>query len=321
MPSIIERAFEKLDLSPDSGKAARKQAKAAAPADGAVGTVDAGVIDSLEDELEGLDAGRSPGSGPSGPGQRKEPGKARSREVPLDLESLHGMGYLTPETPQSALSEQFRRIKRPLLKKIESGTAAEAGYPNLIAVTSALPGEGKTFNAINLAISMAMELDRTVLLVDADVAKSDVTRRAGIDVARGLTDVLVDKDVDLSDVLIRTDIPKLTILPSGSHHTNVTELLASDEMKRLVAELAERYADRVVIFDAPPMLATSGAGVLASLVGQVVFVVRAEYTQKSEVREALQQLGRREGVGLVLNRSREWYAGKKGYGYYYGYGQ
>ena len=219
----------------------------------------------------------------------------------------------------------LRHIKRPLLRKLEEKPATSEWYPNLIMVTSSLPGEGKTFTSINLAISIAMELDKTVLLVDSDVAKSDVAKNLGIEAeaTRGLTDYLVDDGVDLSDVLLKTSIPKLTVLPSGSHHANMTELLASGGMKHLIDDLSKRYPDRVVIFDSPPILVTSGAGVLASLVGQIVFVVHAERTLNSQVKESLKQLNRKENVGLVLNRSREWGGnkGRYGYGYYYYYGK
>ncbi len=124
--------------------------------------------------------------------------------------------------------------------------------PNLIMVTSALPGEGKTFSAINLAISMAMEQDKTVLFVDADVAKASAGRLLGVPKgSRGLIDVL-EHGVSLREVLYHTNIPKLRVLPAGSAHERATELLASEGMRALMSDLSRRYADRVIVFDSPP---------------------------------------------------------------------
>ena len=167
-----------------------------------------------------------------------------------------------------------------------------------------------------------MELDRTVLLVDADVAKPDLSRRLGIDQALGLIDV-VTGDVKLPDVILRTDVPKLAALPVGTRNRNSNELLASQQMKQTVMDLSRRYPDRVVLFDSPPLLATSEAVVLAQLVGQIVLVVAAERTPQQAVKDALGMLPNTDNVGLILNRARPrngslYYGG--GYGYGYGYG-
>ncbi|MFQ5467857.1 MAG: XrtA-associated tyrosine autokinase, partial [Kiloniellaceae bacterium] len=179
------------------------------------------------------------------------------------------------------------------------------GKPNnLIMVTSAKPGEGKTFTAINLAISIALERDFTVLLIDADFSRPNILQVLGLEAKKGLIDVLENPAVDLSDVLIRTNIDKLTVLPAGGAHDLSTELLASLRMRDIVQDIARRYRDRIVIFDSPPVLVTSEACVLATHVGQVVFVVEADKTPKSAVREALDLLDAGTRVGLVLNRCR-----------------
>jgi exopolysaccharide/PEP-CTERM locus tyrosine autokinase len=189
---------------------------------------------------------------------------------------------------------------------------------NMIMVTSALPGEGKTFTSINLALSIAMEMDKTVLLIDADVAKPDVTARLGVEAEKGLIDILLDDGLTLQDVLLRTDIPKLTLLPSGGRHVHSTELLASERMRQLVLELSSRYSDRIVIFDSPPLLLTNEARVLASLMGQIVLVAEESRTPQHAVKEAVDLLDANEIVGIVMNKGAQKTDGDGygGYGYY-----
>jgi len=244
--------------------------------------------------------------------------KTGSRELRVDLERLSSMGVITPHTTNTVLAEEYRLIKRPLLDRAMPGLQ-HVPNGNLIMVTSALPGEGKTFTALNLAMSMAMEMDRTVLLVDADVVRSDVSRVLGIEAVEGLTDYLSEEGVDLGDVLVKTDVPKLTVLPAGRQHKNVTELFASQQMRRLADELSQRYADRIIIFDSAPLLATTGSSVLAATVGQIVMVVEAERTLQRTVKDALKQIERFGTVNLVLNKGRLQSRSQYGYGYgYYG---
>ena len=136
-----------------------------------------------------------------------------------------------------------------------------------------------------------MELDNTVMLVDADVARPTLLKTLGLNPQRGLLDVLVDESIDLPQVLLRTNVEKLTILPSGTQHPRATELLASDAMVRLLEEMASRYSDRIIIFDSPPLLVTTEARALASHMGQAVIVVKAESTAQADVRHALATLG------------------------------
>jgi len=183
-------------------------------------------------------------------------------------------------------------------------------------VTSALPREGKTFCAINLALSMAMEVDTSVLLVDADVVRPAVLDRLGLPPTRGLMDVLTDPSLDLADVMLRTNIPKLSLLPAGTRNERSTELLGSEAMERLLVDLSNRYADRVVIFDAPPLLLTSEAKVLAERLGQVVVVVEAGNTPRAAVNEAFAAVAQCANVVTVLNRCAEPVSDSR-YGYYY----
>lgn len=242
-----------------------------------------------------------------------------SRSIQIDLQRLATMGMVTPELPRSAIAEEFRLIKRPLLRNAVSTGPGAIDKGNLIMVTSALPGEGKSFTAINLAISMAMELDYTVLLVDADVSRPSVLRHLGLPQSRGLMDALAGEVDDLGEVLLRTNIEKLSILPAGMPHQRATELLASESMSQLLAQIARRYPDRIVVFDSPPVLVTTEARVLATLMGQVVVVVEAERTSHGSVRQALATLEACPVKLMVLNKSRQRASGSY-YGYGYGYG-
>jgi receptor protein-tyrosine kinase len=256
-----------------------------------------------------LDAAQ-PGAAPSEPVVER-----RSREVDLDLRRMSRANLLVPGEPRSQLEEEFRIIKRPLLENVRGQTAVRPDRANLIMVTSAVPGEGKTQSAINLAVSIAMELDHTVLLVEADVLRPSVLERMGVAAQRGLLDLLANRDVDLSDVLLKTNIPKLTLLPAGTSSSRSTELLASDAMHALLGELASKYSDRVIVFDTPPLLSTTESRVLASHMGQVLMVVESGRTPTSTVQQAFATLESHPVVLSMLNK----YRGPKGsnsYGYY-----
>lgn len=250
--------------------------------------------------------------------QFERAGVATVQEVTLDLGELHNSGIVTPDQPKTLVAEEFRILKRPLLNNI-ANPAATIRNSNLIMVTSSLPGEGKSFTAINLAISIAMELDRTVLLVDADVARPSLPSVLGFPGGRGLLDVLQDPSLKLNEVLLRTNIAKLSILSSGTRDAQSTELLASEGMGRLLDEMSKRYPDRIIVFDSPPLLPTTEARVLATRMGQIVFVVRAEETPQSAVREALGTLEACPVKLLVLNQARNVAQAAYGYGYGYGY--
>src|SRR5882672_10467067 len=228
--------------------------------------------------------------------------RRQSKAIEIDLARLANMGYVTPDAPRTQLADEYRVIKRPLLTNAlrKSSTSVDRG--NLILITSAMPGEGKTFTSINLALSMAVELDCTVLLVDADVARPAVLDRLGLPNTKGLLDVLTDSRLEIGDVLLRTNVDRLSILPAGTHHPRATELLASDGMNRLVDELATRYADRILVFDAPPLLPSTESRVLATHMGQIVVVVEAERTQRSTLTQALATIENCPVVMTLLNK-------------------
>lgn len=237
------------------------------------------------------------------------------KQVEINLAKLHELGMVTPDQGKTLVAEEFRLIKRPLIKNAFSLAPGSSAHGNLIMITSSLPKEGKTFCAINLAMSIAMEMDHTVLLVDADVARPSVLQTLGIKSEIGLMDILLDDKLDLADVMLKTNIEKLSILPAGKGHKHATELLASQAMSGLLDEIANRYSDRIVIFDSPPLLLTTEASVLASHMGQIVLVVEAETTTQHAVKDALRQIETCANINLVYNKANGFPTGKY-YGYY-----
>jgi len=243
---------------------------------------------------------------------------ARSQRVDFDLAVLAAANLVTPDAPRSQVADEFRVVKRPLINNVKSANGSSPARNNLIMVTSAVAGEGKSFTAINLAMSIAAELDNTVMLVDADVARPSVLRMLGLPAGPGLLDLLEGK-ADISAVLLKTSIPKLTILPSGTPHARATELLASDAMRLLLDDMSRRYPDRIIIFDSPPLLLTTESRVLATQMGQVVVVVQAEKTLRAEVQQALATIENCPLRMMLLNKAQ--IDSVSGYGYGYGYGQ
>lgn len=242
------------------------------------------------------------------------------KQVELNLEAISASGLLVPQATRSQLADEYRVIKRPLIANAMGKGTAMIHNGNLIMVTSALPGEGKSFTAINLAISIAMELDNTVMLVDADVSRPSVLNMLGLPPAPGLLDVVAENSVDISNVLLRTNIEKLSILPSGTAHPRATELLASDAMVRLLDDMSSRYNDRIIIFDSPPLLLTTESRALATHMGQIVIVVHAENTAQSAVKQAIAAIEACTVKMMLLNQARQSSTDGYGYGYGYGYG-
>lgn len=230
-------------------------------------------------------------------------GRTRSREVELDLGRMEEAGYVIAANGSSRIAEEFRIVKRPVLTNIQAA-GKDMTRANMVMVTSSVAGEGKTFTAINLALSIAMEMERRVLLVDADVAQPSIPHRLGLSPGKGLLDLLSDPSIALSECILRTNIDKFAILPAGTPHASPTELLASEAMSRLVADLASRYPDRVVIFDTPPLLASSESRVLATYLGQILFVVEADRTAQATINEALSTIESCPMVMTVLNKAR-----------------
>lgn len=262
----------------------------------------------------------------SGPLTSKEVGSdpelVISRHVDVDLARLAALGMVTPDKPRSMLAEQFRVVKRPLIRNAKGKGAAKVEKGNLIMVTSALPREGKSFSAINLAISMAMELDFRVLLVDADFARPSILPKLALEPQKGLMDVLLGDVSELSEVILRTNIEKLSLLPAGMPHPRATELIASEAMANMLEEISGRYPDRIIIFDSPPLIPTTEARVLAAHMGQILVVVEADRTTHGALRQALTTIENCPVKLMLLNKAsvRE-SSGLYGYGYGYGYGE
>jgi exopolysaccharide/PEP-CTERM locus tyrosine autokinase len=226
------------------------------------------------------------------------------------------MGFVTPDAPMSQIADEFRVIKRPIIRNaVGKGAGVRVRNGNLVMITSAIPAEGKTYTSLNLAMSLAMEYDSTVLLVDGDVANPTLPRLLGVPSAPGLLDVLTRDDVDLSQALVRTNVEKLSVLPAGSRNRRSTELLASEQMAVLLRELSSRYSDRIIIFDSPPLLATTEARVLAQHMGQVIVVVATDSTSQRAVTQALATIESCEVVMMMLNKASQTDVGTYGYDY------
>jgi exopolysaccharide/PEP-CTERM locus tyrosine autokinase len=248
-------------------------------------------------------------------------GVTKSITVKLDWEYIESQGYLTEKTERSQMVEEYRTIKRPLIANAFGERSKGIERANLVLVTSSVPGEGKTFSAINIALSIGQERDKEVLLIDADVAKPSVASALGIDNTPGLIEYLESEDMDFSEVIRKTDLPGFRVVPAGNKHSFSTELLASNKMEKLVSELSQRYSDRIVIFDSPPLLAATQGEVLAALVGQVVVVIEAESTLQATVKEMVSKLDKCDVVLALLNKAnRSFDFGSNAYGYGYGYG-
>lgn len=239
-----------------------------------------------------------------------------TRTATINLELLRARGFVTPDVPTSQIADEFRVIKRPILRNAMGRGGAKLRHGNVVMVTSALPGEGKTFTATNLAMSMAMEYDHTVLLVDGDVAHPSFPRLLGVPESPGLLDLLSNPKLSIGDALVGTNVEGLSVLPSGTPQRRATELVASEQMGRLVDEIANEDRDRIVIFDSSPLLATTEARVLASHMGQVVMVVAAESTSQNTLNSALATIENCEVVLMMLNKASLREVGT--YGYYPG---
>lgn len=251
---------------------------------------------------------------------------ARSKIVPagveryhLDEEDLVRGGLLAPLDQAIPVSDEFRRIKRPLLDNVSKRGHGAEEHMNTIMVASAMPGAGKTFCSVNLAASISLERELNVLLIDADVAKPHISRACGLEDRIGLIEILEDESLSIEDVLVRTDLNDIQILPAGRRHAQSTELLASNRMEAVIDELATRYPDRIIIMDSPPLLITSEAQALAQQAGQIALVIEAGKTGHQDVLEVLEGLDQNKPINVILNKNvysqpGGYYGG--GYGYY-----
>jgi exopolysaccharide/PEP-CTERM locus tyrosine autokinase len=236
----------------------------------------------------------------------------------IDFERLDKNGHISLNGERKQINEEYREIKRKLLANAFGALSKTLHNPNIIMVTSSRPSEGKTFTATNLAMSIASEQDKTVLLVDADVLKPNVLRTLGLENRQGLMEYLKGDVEDVSDVLYSTNIDKLKIIPAGRSHHLSTELLASQKMHETVDEFANRYPDRVVIFDTPPLIGINESAILANFAGQAVVVVEEGKAKMSDIKLSVERLNPDMAIGFVVNKSVHNDTDGSGYyGYYY----
>jgi exopolysaccharide/PEP-CTERM locus tyrosine autokinase len=248
--------------------------------------------------------------------------------ISVDMETLRAEGLHPREEDFEAISQQFRRIKRPVLSNAFKQELAESENPNVIMVSSALPKSGKTFSCINLAMSIARERDVGAVIVDADVLKPNISRAMKMGERPGLIDYLIDPAVTIDDILVGTDLNDIIFVPAGDRHEEATELLASRRMREFIHALAERFSSRAIVVDTPPLLLTNEANVLAENMGQIILVVEAGITTQECVIAAVELLNTEKPINVIINKSRTMDVGgygSNGYGYYgaagYGYGQ
>ena len=264
----------------------------------------------------------TPDGPPNAPSQapRLQASTRQSRIVNVSPTSLAANGISLPSAGTQRTIEEFRVIKRHVLANADAGAA---GQPNrTVMVTSARPGDGKTYTAINLALSIAAERDLKVLLVDADVYRQGMLKHLGIDADIGWVDYLSGNDVSFSDILLHTNIANFSVMPAGKAHAEVPELMSSAKMGQFVMDLAQRYTDRFIIFDTLPCLASSEPAILARMVGQTVFVVAAHETSRDQVESSLRLISGCPRVSLMLNKAQPALTEQFGaYGYAYKYRQ
>jgi protein-tyrosine kinase len=301
--SIVERAAAKLGEQPRAAEGDVTLAERAKPMAAPGGEVSPSAIAKLAEELGSTPETTTP-----------------DRRLTIDLARLQISGFVTPTGSRTRISEEFRVIKRPLLLKAFATGDEQIEHGNLLMVTSAKPGEGKTFTAINLAMSLASERDLHVLLVDADVQRPSVFQVLGLPPQKGLLDLLSDGSLSPPDVLVRTNVRNLSLMAAGTPSLATTELLASQKMINLMQDLASRYPDRIIIFDAPPVLASSEPSVLALHVGQIILVVESGKTGRRAVEQTLNHISACPNINIVFNKAEAQSGtdefGGYGYGYY-----
>jgi len=274
-----------------------------------------GLIERAAALLRQLDANES---APLPPPVREAGAGHGGPELVLDRGRLASYGITVPSSARSRTVEEFRLVKRNLMTQFSQGdSSTDQRSSRLIMVTSARPGEGKTFISLNLALAFASERDVKALLVDVDTQHSTLQTILGISTEQGIVDVLAG-NCELSEVLIQTIILNFMVLPSGRGGPHVPELFSSNKMAILMAEMTRRFADRYIIIDTPPCMASSDAAALAPVVGQIVFIVEAHHTQQVEIEASLSMLSACPRISLLLNKS-DTMAGEHfgSYEYYY----
>ena len=241
-----------------------------------------------------------------------------NKELELDLSLLSQKGMVDNSVERRLINEEYRAIKRKILSNAFGPLSKTIERSNVVMVTSSKPGEGKTFTAVNLALSIASEQDKTVLLVDADVLRPNVMKTLGAQNREGLIEYLLGEKKEISDVMLSTNIPKLKLIAAGKSHNLSNELLASEVMSNTVDEFSTRYKDRIVIIDTPPLLGINETSVLANLAGQAIIVCDEGRSKIHDIKNAVAHLNPEMAIGFVVNKSLREDNGPGYYGYYYG---
>ncbi|MGY0638473.1 MAG: XrtA-associated tyrosine autokinase [Paraglaciecola chathamensis] len=237
--------------------------------------------------------------------------------IEIDLFKMEEKGFVSTSAKRRLINEEYRAIKRKIIDNAFGPLSKSLNNSNIIMVTSSRPGEGKTFTAVNLALSIALEQDKTVLLVDADVLRPNVMRTLELQYQQGLMEYLLGEKSDIAQVMCQTNVPNLRIIPAGKSHHLSTELLASEKMYDVVQEFANRYPDRIVIVDTPPLLGINETAILANLAGQAIVVAEEQATKISDIQEAVSHLNPEMAIGFVVNKGQKINRKGTGYGYYY----
>lgn len=237
------------------------------------------------------------------------------RLIQIDREAMREAGLIPPESETRKFDEEYRVIKRPILKNAFGKNSRDIEQGHVVLVTSALSGDGKTFTCINLALSLAQEKDIAVLLIDADIPKPHISNLFDAQDEPGLLDYLDDKTASIEDLELPTSAAGLTFLPAGKFRPNATELLSSRRMQKLLDYLSRRNPRQMVLIDSSPLLQTTESRALASIAGQSALVVRAGVTPREAVLDAIATLDASKPTNLILNQVRF----GKNHGYYGGY--
>ncbi|KHK91154.1 P-loop NTPase family protein [Novosphingobium malaysiense] len=325
--SLLERAAGRFDfrsaikkplaVPPDARAKAPPARDVPAPApqpvpNGPFGTVPEAAVAREEQVSAKVEAAAAPASAPT-------PVAFRGSRHPVDREHLREQGLIVPEGAVTGLLEEFRIVKRQILVQAADLRRQKAGaMAQRVLISSPHPGEGKTYCALNLALSIAAEKESEVLLVDADFAKPSILSALGMPGGPGLMDALMDESIDVADCVLGTDIPGLWVLPAGDTSNHDSEYLASSRTARVLERLTEGAPHRIVIFDSPPALAASPAAELAKYVGQTIVIVRADNTGQGSLEDAISLLNACPNVQLLLNGAQFSPTGRR-FGSYYGY--
>jgi exopolysaccharide/PEP-CTERM locus tyrosine autokinase len=240
--------------------------------------------------------------------------------IQLDVAELRASGRLPTAEMAQQTEDEIRRIKWPLLNAIAGREGSISARNNIILVTSALSGEGKSFTSLNLALSIVRDRELRVILVDGDVARPGLTPSLKLEGRPGLNDVLEDVSLDVNNVTYQTDVEGLFFVPAGKWHERAPEFFAGSRMPQIIEQLSRRVGNGVIIIDSPPLLATNEAQVVTRYVGQILLVVRADETEQRAVLDALALVDKSTPISAVLNQVRP-SALSRYYGqYYYRYG-